>query len=122
MERQEIKNNKRKTIKKVVIAVIAVILMFVISAVVATIIHRNMSAPVSGNVENGLSAYELAAEQGYDGSVEDWLNSLKGKSAYEIAAENGYSDRWIYHDELYSGSVQALSGGSFLLYIRTLRR
>ena len=91
MEQQEQKNSKKKAIKKVVTAVIAVILMFAIAAVVATIIHRNMNTPVSGNVKNGLSAYELAVEQGYDGSVEDWLGSLKGKSAYEIAAENGYS-------------------------------
>lgn len=42
-------------------------------------------------VENGLSAYELAVEQGYDGTVQDWLESLNGKSAYQIAVESGYS-------------------------------
>ena len=53
---------------------------------------------------NGKSAYELAVEQGYQGTEEDWLESLlgsdgaDGKSAYEIAVENGYSgteDQWI---------------------------
>jgi len=42
----------------------------------------------------GLSAYEIAVEQGFDGTEEAWLASLQGKngqSAYEIAVANGYS-------------------------------
>ena len=57
------------------------------------------------NGENGKSAYELAVENGYNGSLADWLNSLigeagtngtngtngeNGKSAYELAVQNGY--------------------------------
>ena len=48
--------------------------------------------------ESGLSAYELAVQQGYDGTLEDWLRSLQGKTAYEIAVEHGYTgteDEWI---------------------------
>lgn len=56
--------------------------------------------------QNGKSAYELAQELGYQGSLQDWLNSLvgeagqdgadgqdgqNGKSAYELAVENGYT-------------------------------
>lgn len=40
--------------------------------------------------KNGKSAYELAVENGFKGTVEDWLKSLQGKSAYEIAVENGF--------------------------------
>lgn len=61
--------------------------------------------------ENGLSAYELAVQEGFTGSVTDWLESLKGNdgkdgtdgangqdgingkdglSAYEIAVQNGF--------------------------------
>jgi len=61
--------------------------------------------------ENGLSAYELALQEGFTGSVTDWLESLKGNdgkdgtdgvngqdgingkdglSAYEIAIQNGF--------------------------------
>ena len=29
---------------------------------------------------DGKSAYEIAVENGYEGTVEDWLNSLKGKT------------------------------------------
>lgn len=41
----------------------------------------------------GKSAYEIAVENGFEGSLTDWLESLKashGKSAYEIAVDNGF--------------------------------
>ena len=49
--------------------------------------------------ENGLSgksAYEIAVENGFEGSEQEWLELLvgkdgvNGKSAYEIAVENGF--------------------------------
>lgn len=55
---------------------------------------------------NGESAYEIAVQQGFSGTEEEWLASLKGedgepgadgrqgvdgKSAYEIAVEHGYT-------------------------------
>ncbi len=51
--------------------------------------------------QDGKSAYELAVEKGYEGSLEEWFESLKGsngKSAYELAVEGGYSgseDEWL---------------------------
>ena len=68
---------------------------------------------------DGKSAYQIAVEQGYQGSESDWLSSLKGdkgekgntgakgnpgqdgadgKSAYVIAVEHGYEDseeKWL---------------------------
>ncbi len=44
--------------------------------------------------EKGLSAYEIAVNNGYSGTEVEWLRSLagqNGKSAYEIAKDNGYS-------------------------------
>lgn len=41
-------------------------------------------------VLRGASAYELAVKQGYEGTLEEWLESLigeNGKSAYELAKE-----------------------------------
>jgi len=39
----------------------------------------------------GKSAYELAVECGYVGTLEQWLQDLKGKDAYQIAVEEyGY--------------------------------
>lgn len=52
----------------------------------------------------GRSAYELAVENGYRGTEEEWLASLKGntgqngRSAYELAVENGYRgtlEEWL---------------------------
>lgn len=69
--------------------------------------------------ENGLSAYEIAVENGFSGTEEQWLNSLigptgntgptgetgasgisgsNGLSAYEIAVQNGFSgteEQWL---------------------------
>lgn len=41
----------------------------------------------------GRSAYELAVQQGYKGTLDEWLESIKGadgKDAYTIAVEGGY--------------------------------
>ena len=49
----------------------------------------------------GRSAYELAVENGYRGTLEEWLASLNGnngRSAYELAVENGYrgtEEEWL---------------------------
>ena len=83
--------NDSKTLKKIIAAIIAFILMLVIAVVVSLLIHKRESEPASATVQNGLSAYELAVKEGYDGSVQDWLGSLAGKSAYDIAVENGYT-------------------------------
>ena len=56
------------------------------------------------NGDDGKSAYELAVENGYRGTEEEWLASLKGntgndgKSAYELAVEKGYQgteEEWL---------------------------
>ncbi len=42
---------------------------------------------------DGLSAYEIAVSLGYQGTLTDWVNTLKGKegkSAYELAVDLGY--------------------------------
>lgn len=82
---------KKKILKKIVLAILTVLLMIGISVVVANIVHRSGDVGDSSKVENGLSAYELAVQQGYDGSVQEWLASLSGKSAYEIAVDSGYT-------------------------------
>lgn len=41
--------------------------------------------------EDGKSAYELAVEAGFEGTLEEWLKSLEGKDAYELAVEAGYT-------------------------------
>ena len=46
---------------------------------------------ILASCNDGKSAYEIAVENGFDGTVEEWLESLKGgESAYEIAVRNGF--------------------------------
>lgn len=84
--------SKKQTIKKALTVVTSLAVVIAISICSAVIIHDKRSKnAVTTSVENGLSAYELAVQYGYEGTVQEWLNSLNGKSAYEIAQDNGYS-------------------------------
>ena len=38
-----------------------------------------------------LSAYAIAVQNGFEGTEEEWLESLKGKSAYDYAKEGGFT-------------------------------
>ena len=76
--------------KKTLAIIIAIVLVIGISAGTAILVDKK-NVPAMTTVENGLSAYELAVQYGYEGTVQEWLDSLNGKSAYEIAKENGYT-------------------------------
>ena len=75
------------------------------SAVLNVMPRQTVSLKVSqgggSKGKDGKSAYEIAVEHGYQGTEEQWLESLKGadgKSAYEIAVEHGYvgtEEQWI---------------------------
>lgn len=45
---------------------------------------------------NGLSAYELAVGTGFQGTLEDWLASLKGQKGESIKGEDG-EDAWPFN-------------------------
>ena len=50
---------------------------------------------IGGAGENGKSAYELAVEAGFEGSVNDWLDSLKGKDGAPASAPYiGDNNNW----------------------------
>lgn len=80
--------------------------------------------------EDGLSAYELAKQKGFNGSLTDWLKSLKGEkgqsgsdgtdgkqgerglSAYEIAIKHGFKgteNQWL--KSLQGKDGKTISGG-----------
>jgi len=61
---------------------IVVILFIIVSAVFS----------LSSCDLEGKSAYDIAVENGFQGTEAEWLDSLKieGKSAYDIAVENGF--------------------------------
>ncbi|MCP9020031.1 MULTISPECIES: hypothetical protein [Bacillus amyloliquefaciens group] len=68
---------------------------------------------VNVSIVTGKSAYDIAVDNGFSGTVEEWLASLKGekgdtgatgaagkdgKSAYELAVQQGFSgtlDEWL---------------------------
>lgn len=105
----EEKSTTKRTGTRVLACLLAVLLMVGIAFLVATLVHKNSAQPVS-NIKNGLSAYELAVANGYDGSVDEWLTSLKGKSAYDIAVENGYKGtekEWVKSVEANGKQKQA---------------
>ena len=76
------------TIYKIVCVVLAVALM---SGIALIGVQLNRQGAQLQTVENGMSAYELAVKYGYEGTVEEWLESLNGSSAYEVSVENGYT-------------------------------
>lgn len=45
---------------------------------------------------NGLSAYELAVGSGFQGTIEDWLASLRGEPGESIKGEDG-ADAWPFN-------------------------
>lgn len=50
----------------------------------------------SGSGEPGKSAYDIAVENGFEGTQEEWLDSLKGKSATIAIDSNG---NWLIDGE-----------------------
>ena len=77
-------------IKRIIAIVVAILLVIGISAG-TTLLLKETDIPASTTIKDGLSAYELAVQYGYEGTLSEWIESLNGKSAYQIAVENGYS-------------------------------
>lgn len=50
----------------------------------------------SGTGADGKSAYEIAVDNGFEGTVEEWLGSLKGESATIEIDENG---NWLINGQ-----------------------
>ena len=46
----------------------------------AAVVINKISVPATTKIENGLSAYELAVQYGYEGTVEEWKAISKGSS------------------------------------------
>lgn len=44
------------------------------------------------------NAYQIALEEGFEGTLDDWFESMKGKSDYDLAVENGFEgtvEEWL---------------------------
>ena len=76
MEQQNVRNGKRVFLRVIGI-LMAILLMVGISFGAAIVVHRSGGdVPAGTTVANGLSAYELAVQYGYEGTVQEWLSSL----------------------------------------------
>ena len=63
-------------------------------------------------VENGKSAYELAVQEGFEGTISEWLESLKA-DVYDSAVEYGFDGtKEQLYKQLNSG-ISEFSWGTF---------
>jgi len=83
------------------------------------------TGPEGSDGEDGLSVYEIAVENGFEGTEEEWLEGLvgptgatgpDGKSAYEIAVENGYEGT---EEEWLEGLIGPTGPGGTTIYLAT---
>lgn len=91
-------NTEKKRFGKTNIVVVLVCLIILLCSL-GCAIYCAVTAQNGAAGTPGKSAYELAVENGYQGTEDEWLSSLignqgdqgnDGKSAYELAVENGY--------------------------------
>ncbi|MDE6550616.1 MAG: S1C family serine protease [Clostridia bacterium] len=113
--------------------------ILVIIAVIATMAICLCACNKSG--EDGLSAYELAVQEGFEGTLSDWLDSLNGMSgedglsAYRLAVSQGYDgtlNEWLASlngrngrdgatlsiEEVYDAAVNNGYQGDFLTFLK----
>lgn len=50
---------------------------------------------------NGKSAYDIAVENGFEGTEVEWLESLKAKNQPKIGEVTLLADNWVGEDSLY---------------------
>lgn len=58
---------------------------------------RSITATLSSSVIKGFSAYDIAVSQGFKGTVEEWIESLKGEKVQ--LRENGDAIEWKYEND-----------------------
>ena len=81
---------KQKKLKGLITVAVTIILVILLSAGTSIIVNKQGAVQSAAKIKNGLSAYELAVSEGYSGTLQEWLASLKGDSAYKTAVNAGY--------------------------------
>ena len=69
---------------------------------VAAIAAASMAVGMAG-CSNGLSAYEIAVEHGFQGTEEEWLESLRGEAAPGTTYEAATTEEAV---DLYRNGVE----------------
>ena len=81
------------------VTIFSIIIVIFIALIIFVLVYRNIHKSSEAK-----TPYELAVENGYSGTENEWLAALvgefgeNGKTAYDIAVEKGYKadyDTWI---------------------------
>lgn len=91
---------KKKVSMTIALVIVAVMLMCVFTA-------------CSEDGRDGKSAYELAVQEGFEGTLTEWLDSLKGSDGY-----NGADGQDVSIEEIYSLAQQNGYEGSYLDFLK----
>jgi len=101
------------------LALLCVILILCISGLTAAMWLYSPPAGMPGSSGvPGLSAYDIAVDNGFDGTEEDWLASLDGKDLTNTPYSLGETDTgkvWIDGKEIYRTVIQQ----TFTVYTTT---
>ena len=93
---------QKKCIMKWAIPACIVLVAVVILAVVLKNQKRQYQVP-----ENGLVAYTLTVQCGYDGNLRQWVDTMHKQTAYSLAMEYGYGES----EENWESEVSDLAAG-----------
>lgn len=92
----------------------SLVCILVIVACVGTMTACNFTSTISSG-SNGLSAYEIAVRNGFVGTEQEWLASLKTPASdsldelYDSAVEHGYTGTYLDFLKEYLGGTQNVS-------------
>lgn len=89
--------------------------MKILGNTVGTPMNPEMFGGKGGSGKDGKSAYELAVEQGFNGTLDEWLESLKGEPGK--TPEKGV-DYWTPEDmaQIVQDVLEALPDGDEVSY------
>ncbi len=91
--------------------------LFIISTVLVFVLLCVFLVACDGKA--GKSAYELAVEQGFEGSLDEWLDSLKGVDGTDGADGRDGADGVADVTQLYDKAVQEGFDGSYLDFLNS---
>lgn len=94
-------------------------LLIVAAIFISTLLPKDDTQPPTqyGLPENGLVAYVLSVQCGYDGDLRRWIDMVETQSAYDLAMDLGYGESRESWEEgiatLAAGEAAAISAADF---------
>ena len=72
---EKAKSKDKKELKRFIIDKVVTVILVVVIMLCMSLGNFGDIIPTSTNIKNGLSAYEIAVEYGFEGTIEEWLKS-----------------------------------------------